>query len=123
MIQGEYQKILLEVFDVLEVSEDDRLKYLDGFKRKLANELLLAASDALSVEQKEWLEKKMVSAAPDDPQLLDIQKSIYKKYSVDDLVAKSRPIFKSMLEDYVRFMSKDLSAEKAERLEKIVNGF
>ena len=61
MIKGEYQKILLEVFDVLNLSDDDQLKSLDGFKRKLANDLLAALSDALSEEQREWLKNSKIS--------------------------------------------------------------
>ena len=114
MIHGAYKKKLLAVFDVLGFSESEKNKALESFKRKLAFELLKSIEPQLPPDQQEWMRQ----AAPNiqEPKFKEIQQTIASMYSEEELYQRSQPIFKTMLDDYIVFMSRGLDPGVVDRL-------
>ena len=99
---------------------------MESFKKRLAKELLHLLLNELTEDQREWIkiqQQQKSSPDTDDPKILEIQNTIKGLYSKEELHAKSRPLFKKILEDYVKFMSEDLDERKTTQLKKIVARF
>lgn len=125
MIKGEYKKVLWEVFDVLGFLEQEKEKALDGFKKKFANEMLKELQSSFSTEQHQWLAQTIAKKEYDknDPNILEIQKTINSAYSKDKMDEISRAVFKKILASYVNFMVQKVDPEKGEQLNKISKSF
>ena len=50
---------------------------------------------------------------------MEIQETIKTMYSEEQLYEKSKPVFKSILDEYINFMSKDLSFSDSSKLKEI----
>ena len=122
MIQGEFKKILWQVFDVLGFLEPEREKALNGFKNKFASQLLMEFQDCLSGEQRQWIADVTVKKEYDksDPKIQQIQQAIDSTYPKEKMDKVSKEVFKKILASYVVFMSQKLP-DKAEKLNTILN--
>ena len=125
MIRGEYKKILWEVFGVLGFFEHEKEKALEGFKRKFASELLGKLQNALSDDQRQWIDATLARKEydKDDPKVHDIQKTIELAFEKDEFDKICRSVFKKILISYTDFMSTKVDAEKSEKLKKISENF
>ena len=122
-MKGEYQKILYDIFAVLEFSDEEKAHALESIKKKLAYDLLMSLKGELPGEQQKWLDDNLKTADSSDPKVVEIQDTIQNTHSLDELREKSHNVFKQILVDYVTFMSRDLSYEKQSQLNAIVEGF
>ena len=120
---GQYQKILYDIFDVLEFPEEDRNHALESIKKKFANDFLASMQGELPIEQQKWLEQNIKTANPSDPKVVEIQDTIQNMHSLDELHEMSNKVFKETLKNYVDFMSKSLSHEKQAQLNEIIASF
>src|SRR5438105_4018012 len=120
MIKGEYKKVLWDVFDVLGFFEDEKLKALEGFKKKFANEMLNKLQNALSEDQRQWIATAIAKKEYDknDPRFMDIHKTVELAFEKDEFDKISRNTFKNILISYTDFMSARVDTEKAEKLKK-----
>ena len=121
MQKREFKKILFEIFDILEFSEEEKQEALESFKKKLANDLFDSVKRELPQEQQSWIKDHMNSANSRDPKIAEIQNTIKNLYPQEVLYEKSRAVFKKILEEYINFMSRelDLGQEKTARLREI----
>ena len=71
-----YKKILTEIFDVLEFSEQEKSDALSDFEQELAGALYEKTQDALSGEQKQWLKENSSSLKGDEPELQSVREAI-----------------------------------------------
>src|SRR3989344_5942185 len=118
-MKGEYKKILMEIFGVLEFSDTEKEEALLTFKKKLAFELLKSIQGELPQNQQDWLAKQ--SQDMNDPVFSEIQQTIQGMYNQEALYEKSKPIFKNIVLDYVEFMSEGLEPESVTKLKEIAN--
>ncbi len=115
--------MLFEIFDILEFSDSEKNAALESFKKKLANELLKSIQGELPKDQQEWVKQQTPNSGANDQKALEIKDLIKNRYPEKELFAKSRPVFKRLLEDYAKFMSQDLSQEKTGQLKDLVEKF
>ena len=120
-MKGEYKKVLYDIFDVLELPEEDRSHALESVKKKFANDFLVSMQGDLPHAQQKWLEQNIKTASANDPKVIEIQDTIQNMHSLDELRIMSHKVFKEILENYVDFMSKSLSNEKQSQLNDIVD--
>ncbi len=125
MVNGEYKKVLWEIFDVLGFFEEEKEKALEGFKKKFASELLNKLQNALSEDQRQWIAGVVASKEYDksDPKVADIQKTIELAFEKDEFDKVSHSVFKKILVSYVSFMTQKVDSEKAGKLKKITESF
>lgn len=125
MVNGEYKKVLFEIFDVLGFFEPEKEKALEGFKKKFANELFNKLQHALSEDQRQWIAGVVAKKVYDknDPKVNDIQKTIELAFSKDEFDKISRSVFKKILVSYVDFMSARVDTQKREKLKGTANNF
>lgn len=123
MGNGEYKKVLYEMFDVLGFDDAQKQSALESFKRRLMTELFKSVQDALSDETRAWLAEHGDTLTGDEPELTQIREKIRETYSDEQVLAKGREHFKTLLTDYAQFMSRDLTAEDAAKLKGIAERF
>ena len=117
---GEYKKILFEIFDVLGLSEPEKNKAADVFKKKLAADLIESIKGELPEDEQRWISEVMpTSSDPTDPKVAEIKNKIAELFSENDLYERSRPVFKKIVFDYVDFMSDGLDQEKIDKMKEI----
>lgn len=120
---GEYSKTLFEIFNILGLSEDEKLKAVDIFQKKVASEVLILVKQQLPTEYQQWIEDHLKDQPdPADPKAMEIKNKIAEMFSEIQLSDMSRVAFKKLVSDYVDFMSDGLSAEKTSKLKAIVDG-
>src|SRR3989338_7618629 len=108
MIKGEYKKILFEIFDALEFSDDEKTAALKTFKKRLANELLKSITGGLSEELQKLIKDNSSVTDAEDPKILELRGKLAQFYKKEELQEKSRPIFKKILKEYVEFVANAL---------------
>lgn len=123
MINGEYKKILYQIFDVLEFEEEDKASALESFKKKFANDFLKSIESELSSEHREWISENLKNDNPSETKVEEIQNAIQGMYSQAEFLERSHKVFKHILDEYIAFMSKGLSFEKTSQLDSIVAAF
>ena len=116
-----YKQILLDIFDALEFSDQEKADALDDFQGELAGALLDKTQDALSQEQVSWLKANGSSLSGNEPELDEIRSAIAEKYSTDDLKALSAPLFKGIVTEYIDYMSQGEDDELKEKLRAIAS--
>lgn len=117
-----YREVLREVYTILGFSDEKKDQAVEDFKKRFAFELLKSVQNELPQEQQDWLrENSNGTISPSDPQVLAIQKTISEKYSSEELFAKSQPVFKKLLNDYIDFTSKDLNSDQISQLRDIAS--
>ena len=120
---GEYKKILFEIFDVLGLSQDEKIGATDIFKKKLAAELLATIKPQLSSEYQQWIADHLREQPnASNPKALEIKNKIAEMFPEKEFASMSRGAFKKLVQDYVNFMSEGLSSEKAAKIQEIVDG-
>ena len=122
-MNGEFKKILYQIFDVLEFSEEDKAYALESFKKKFANDFLKSIEGELPSEHREWISENLKNDNPSETKIEEIQNAIQGRYSQSELLERSRKVFKHILDEYIVFMSKGLSFEKTAQLNSIVAAF
>ena len=124
MIQGEFKKVLEEIFHVLEFTEAEQIRAIEGFKKRLAFETLKAIQGKLPEDQKEWLNSGDAKMAnPQNPEILKIQETIKSLFSEEEMYNITRPILKNLMQKYIDLMSRNASAEKVSQMKEIVERF
>ncbi len=125
MVNGEYKRILWEIFDVLGLSESEKEIVLEGFKKKFANEMLMEIRDSLSEEHKQWIAETVSKKEYDknDPKIAETQKAIDAAYPKEKMDETSKVVFKKILTSYTNFVSQKVDPEKSQKLIEIVKNF
>lgn len=123
MGNGEYKKVLYEMFDVLGFDDEQKASALEGFKRRLMSELFKSVESALSDETRAWLTEHGDSLTGEEPELVQIRERMREVHSDEELLSKGRVLFKGLLTEYAEFMSKELSDEDTAKLKGIADGF
>lgn len=119
---GEYSKILIQIFDVLGLSEEEKAKAIDIFKKKLAAEVLRLVQEQLPQEYQQWIADHLKDQPdPADPKTMEIKNKIAEMFSETDLADMSRVGFKKIVSDYVDFISDGLDAEKVAKIKGILD--
>ena len=125
MIQGEFKKILFEMFDVLGFFDDEKSSALEWFKKKFAVELLNEFKENLSEDQRNWLIQAMLKDEFDknDPTMVQIQEIINSYSDKEEFNQITRKVFKKIITDYINFMTQKVGPEKGEKLAQLLQGF
>lgn len=123
MGNGEYKKVLYEMFDVLGFSDEQKAGALETFKRRLMTELFTSVQDALSDETRTWLAEHGNELTGEEPELAQVRKKIREVHTDQELLEKGRVLFKGLITDYAQFMSRDLSGEDTTKLKGIAENF
>lgn len=125
MIQGEFKKILFEMFDVLGFFDDEKSSALEWFKKKFAVELLNEFKENLSEDQRNWLIQAMLKDEFDknDPTMVQVQEIINSYADKEEFNQITRKVFKKILTDYTNFMTQKVGPEKGEKLAQLLQGF
>ncbi len=114
----ETKKILLEVFSILDFSEEEKKKALLDFQKKIAMEVLRLTQHELSREDQEFIANEGSKINdPQHPMVAKIREKLKNLHSVEEYRTMTRGIFKELLPQYVRYMSDSLSAEKVDLLD------
>lgn len=120
-MKGEFKQILFEIFTILGLSEEEKVGALESFKGKFVLVFLNSIKSNLSQENQEWIDKNNgTDFNQDDPKIAEIQQAIKNLYPEDQLYQKTKEVFRTVLKDYVQFMSSDIEPEKVTQLENIL---
>ena len=123
MIRGDYKKVLLQIFDVLGLTEPEREEAAEKFKKLFAADLLVPLQDRLSREDQEWIIENMNNIDIDRDRALEIQRAIKNAFSEEEIDRLSRDTFKVILVRYTSFMINKLDQEKSSQIRRIVDSF
>ncbi len=116
-----FGEVLEEVFSILELTEEEKKQAAETFKKRLAFNVLRSVQSELPLEQRDWIDQNSSNTTTADNQkLTEIRSAISELYTPEELFEKSKPIFRSLLEDYIKFMSPDLSEEEVSQLNAVV---
>ncbi len=118
---GEFKQILYEIFDVLGLSDQEKERANDIFKKKLAADLLASVQSELPQEDQQWIASQMSHPNPADPKIAEVKARIGGLFSETALYDRSRIVFKKIVADYVKFMSEGLEEEKASKIRELAD--
>ncbi len=120
---GEYTKTLFQIFDVLGLSDDEKPRALDIFKKKVAAEVLRIVQGQLPEEQQSWIAGHLqFQPDPADPKVLEIKNKIGELFSETQLSDITRIAFKKLVKEYIDFMSDGLDADRVSKINAIAEG-
>ena len=105
------------------LSEEEKARAVEIFKKKTATEILKSVQGRLPEEYQYWIAEHL-SANTDqsDPKVLEIKNKIGELFSETELSDLSRAALKKLVFDYIEFMSDGLSSEKVDKLNEIYEG-
>jgi vacuolar-type H+-ATPase subunit H len=113
------KKLLLDIFAVLEFSEEEKKIALLDFEKKVAAEILRSVQDELPANYREYIERNMSKADnAADPMVGKIREELRRLHSKEEYQKMGGEILNRLLPKYIEYMGTGLSAEKQQLLEE-----
>jgi transposase-like protein len=118
------RKLLLDIFAVLNFSEEEKKKAVLDFEKLLASELLRSMEHELPERLRDQLaENGSAITDPHDPAVTALRETIKKLHPKEEYLAQSKAILQKILPSYLDHVAQNLSAEKKALLEERIKNF
>lgn len=115
----EAYKVLHQLFDIVEIADEEKAKYTEQFEERLTRRFVDAVYKKLPEEEREKT-VKMANAAKTDEEKQALQTQFEKWLTKEELKALFQKVSDQEFNDLLRFVYKNVaSAEQKKKLEEI----